>query len=90
MPNDAALRMRSQIKATDHDLALLKVFSNGESEEILIDFAIQIELLNKKRGTLASSNGCQANDTITGHPRQALLIGCRDKGHLRYTLIRLS
>ena len=82
--------MCSQVKATNHHLALLKVFTDGEREEVLIDFPVQVKLLDEKRGALASGDWCQPNDTIAGHPRQALLIGCRDESHIGHALIRLG
>ena len=90
MPNDAALRMCSQVKAPNHHLALLKVFTDGEREEVLIDFPVQVELFDEKRGTLASGDWCQPNNTITGHPRQALLIGRRYESHIGHALVRLG
>ena len=90
MPNDASLRVSSQVKAPNHHLALLKVFTDGEREEVLIDFTVQVELLDEKRCALASSDWCQPDDTITGHTRQALLIGRSDESHIGHTLVRFG
>jgi len=47
VPNNVALGVGPQIVAPDHDFTLLKVFPDGEGKEVLVDFAIQIELLDE-------------------------------------------
>ena len=90
MPDDASLRVRFQIIPANHDLALLKVFSNGEGEEILIDLPVQVELLDEERGTLATGYRGETDDTITCHAGQALLVCRCDECHVGYALIRLG
>lgn len=67
VPNDIALGVCFQIVAPDHNFALLKVFPYGEGKQVLIDFPIQVELLDEECGSLTTGNGGQSDDAVTSH-----------------------
>ena len=90
MPDDTSLRVRFQIVPANHNLTLLKVFSNGEGKEILIDLPVQVELFDEERGTLATGYRGKTDDAITCHAGQALLVCRCNEGHVGYALIRLG
>ena len=87
MPDNVTLGVGSQVEAADHHATLLEVFSNGECKKVLINLSLQVKLLDEERCTLTSRHRCQANNTVAGHAREALLIGCRNKSHVIHALV---
>jgi len=48
MPDDVTLGVGAEIEASDHDLALLEVFTDGEGEQVLIDLSLQVQLFDEE------------------------------------------
>ena len=87
VPDDVAFGVSPQIEATDHHGALLEVFADGEGKQVLIDLALQVELLDEKSRTVATSNRSKTYDAVTGHARKTLLVGSGDEGHIVHALV---
>ena len=87
VPDDVAFGVSPQIEATDHHGALLEVFADGEGKQVLIDLALQVELLDEKSRTVATSNRSKTNDAVTCHARKTLLVGSGDEGHIVDALV---
>ena len=68
MPDYASLGVRREVKSADHDFTLFEIFANCESEQVLVDLSFQVQLLNEKRSSLASSHWSKSNDSIASHP----------------------
>ena len=69
MPYNVTLGVGPQIEATNHHSTLFEILAYGKGKQVLVDLTLVVQLLNEERCTLPSRDGCQPQNTITGHAR---------------------
>jgi len=67
VPEKIPSRMFLQIKASNHNFRLLKVFADCKGKHVLVDLPLIVELLNKERSTFAARNWSKTHNSIRGH-----------------------
>lgn len=90
MPDDVSCRVCFQVESADHHFTLLEVLSNRKGEQVLVDLSLKVQLLDKKRSSLTAGYRGEANDAVTRHSRQSLLVVCCDESHIFDALVRFA